>query len=182
MTLGWAWLRSRRLPAVAVVCIAIAVAGASAADASLQLPGLRRSLPLPVVLVVISGLVVTTPLYNRFGGLEASMPRVRLDRALASGVACSLAVLACLPASAAAGPRFPWSPLLALMTVGVLAVVVLGPLAWLPPTVLGFVTVYVDFNYAEPIRTALDGLGIPSLSAALVASALAFARVGPKKT
>lgn len=110
------------------------------------------------------------------------MPRARLDRALASGLACSLAVLACLPVSAAAGYRFPWTPLLALMTVGVLAVVVLGPLAWLPPTVLGFVTVYVDFTYSEPIRSGLDGLGIPLLSAVLLASVLGYAHVGPRTT
>lgn len=180
MTVVWGWLRSRRLPAIALACAAVAVAGALAADTTLRLPGLRRSLPLPFLIVLISGLVVTTPLYDRFGGLEASMPRARLDRALASGLACSLAVLACLPVSASAGYRFPWTPLLALMTVGVLAVVVLGPLAWLPSTVLGFVNVYVDFTYSDPIRSALDGVGVPLLSAALVASAFAYAHFGPR--
>lgn len=180
MTLALAWLRSRHLPAVAVLCLAIAVAGAVAADTTLRLPGLSRSLPMPVVIVLIAGLVVTAPLLDRFGGLEASMPRARLDRALASGLACGLPVLACMPVSASAAGRFPWSPLLALMTAGVLAVIALGPLGWLPPTVLGFATVYIDFTYGEPIRSALDAAGLPVLAAALAVSAAAYAVLGPK--
>lgn len=180
MTLALAWLRSRRLIAVAVACAVVALAGMSAADATLRLPGLRRSLPLSVIVVVVSALVVTTPLCNRFGGLEASMPRARLDRAMAGVLACGLAVLACLPVGVAAAGRFPWSPLLALMTIGVLAVIALGPLGWMPPTVLSLVTLYVDFNYAEPIRSALDAIGLFALSAALVASVLAYAAVGPR--
>jgi len=177
-----AWLRSRRLPAVAAVCAVVALGGALAADATLRLPVLRRSLPLPVLLVLVSALVVTTPLCNRFGGLEAAMPRARLDRALAGGLACGLAVLACLPVSARAGARFSWSTLLGLMIVGVLAVLALGPLGWLPPTVLGLTTIYVDFAYAAPVRSALDAVGLPALSAALVASLLAFAALGPRSS
>lgn len=182
MTLALAWLRSRRLIGVAAACAVVALAGMSAADATLRLPGLSRSLPLSVVIVVVSALVVTTPLCNRFGGLEASMPRARLDRAMAGALACGLAILACLPVSAAAAGRFPWSPLLAIMTIAVLAVIALGPLGWMPPTVLSLVTLYVDFNYAEPIRSALNAVGLLALSAALVASVLAYAALGPRSS
>lgn len=182
MTLALAWLRSRRLTTVAAACAALALAGMSAADATLQLPGLRRSLPLSVVIVVVSALVVTTPLYNRFGGMETSMPRARVDRAMAGALACGLAVLACLPVSAAAAGRFPWSPLLAIMTIAVLAVTALGPLGWMPPTALSLVTLYVDFNNAEPIRSALDAIGLPALSTALVASVLTYAAIGPRSS
>lgn len=182
MTLAVAWLRSRRLPAIAAICAAVALAGALAADTSLRLPGLRRSLPLPVVVVLIASLVVTAPLADRFGGLEAAMPRARLDRALAGSTACALAVLACLPVSASAGFRFPWSTLLALMTVGVLAVIALGPLAWLPPLVLGLTTIYIDFVYDQPIRSALDALPAPVLVAALAASVASYAAIGPRRS
>ena len=107
MTLALAWLRSRRLTMIAAACAVLALAGMSAADATLQLPGLRRSLPRSVVIVVVSALVVTTPLSNRFGGLETSLPRTRVDHALAGAFTCGLAVLACLPVSAAAAGRYP---------------------------------------------------------------------------
>jgi hypothetical protein len=182
MMLALAWLRSRHLPALAAVCAVVAIAGAFAADATLRLPVVRRALPLPVLMVLIPALVATTPLCSRFDALEASLPRGVSDRAMAGGAACALALLACLPVGLAAGPIFPWSALLALMAVGVAAVIVLGPLAWMPTIVLGLGTVYVDFVYAEPIRSALDSVGIAALAATLGASLLAYVIVGPQRS
>lgn len=178
-SLAYAWLRSRSFTTVIVACVVVAVAGALAADATLRLPFLRRSLPLPALVAFLPALVVTTPLYNRFGSLEATLPRATVDRALAGTVACGLAIAACLPASVAAGARFPWTVLLALLSVALLAVIVLGPLAWLPTLVLGFIAMYVDFVYREPIRSALDTVGTPTLAFAVVACIGGFVVYGP---
>ncbi len=180
--LAFGWFRSRNFTIVTLACGVVVLAGALAADATLRLPFLRRSLPLPVLVVLLPALVVTTPLYSRFGNLETSLTRARLDRALAAVVACSLAIVAGLPASAAAGARFPWSLLLALMAVAVLAVMIVGPLAWLPTLVLGLITVYVDFVYREPIRSTLDAVGIPTLAVAVAASVVGFVVHGPRAT
>ncbi len=180
--LAYAWYRSRGFPIVAAACLVSALAGAFAADVTLRLPLLPRSLPLPVIVVLVVTLVMTTPLCNRFGSLETSLARAPLDRAMAGVVACGLAMVACLPASISAGAKFPWSLLLALMTVAVLAVIMLGPLAWLPTTVLGLTTIYVDLVYRDPIRSTLDALGLPTLTIALGVSLAGFIARGPRNS
>lgn len=181
MTLVLAWLRSRRFPGAAAISGVVAVVGASASDVTLELPLLSRELPLPLVLVLVPAVVMTTPLYGRFGDVEPSMVRAPLDRLLAALASTGLALAACLPGGLAAGSRFPWAPLLALMAAAVLAVVVLGELAWLPATVLGLGVVYVDFVYGEPVRRVLDAVGLPVLSAVLTVSVLVYARLGPRR-
>ena len=162
------------------MCGLLALAGALAADATLLLPYLNRRLPLPLMLVVVTATVVPHPLCDRFGGLEACLPRALLDRALAAAAVCSLALLACVPASMSAGGRFPWTPLLALMSAAVLAVTAVGPLAWLPALALGLLTVHVELVYSQPVERALDRVGAPVLLLVLLASVAGYVRRGPR--
>lgn len=181
-TCAIAWIRSRHLHIAAAACLLVAVIGAAAGDATLELPLLRRSLPLPVIVILIPSLVMTGPLCDRLGGLEATLPRAATDRAAAGSAACGLAAAACLPPGLAMGTQFPWSPLLTLMAVAVLAVVLLGELAWLPTTALALTTIYIDFVYQEPIKTELDAIGLVPIVAALAACMLAFVAYGPRRS
>ena len=180
MTLALAWLRSRRLTMIAAACAVLALAGMSAADATLQLPGLRRSLPLSRVIVgVRAGRhdAAVQPI-RRPGDVAAQSPR----RPRASR---SLHLRPCGPRLPARqrGRRRPLPlTLLAIMTIAVQAVTALGPLGWMPPTALSLVTLYVDVNNADPIRSALDAVGLPALSTALVACVLAYAAIGPRSS
>lgn len=178
--LARAWLTSRGFGPAALVCLAMAAAGTVAADATLRLPFVRRSLPLPVLIVLVALVVVVTPLQNRFGPLESSLVRVCLDRGLAGVLACTLAVLASVPAAVSAAGRFPWSVLIALLACSVVAVVLAGPLAWLPTLVAGLATTYVDLAYDEPIRSALDTLGVPTLIVLLLVGLCVFLVKGPR--
>jgi len=162
------------------VCGLLALAGALAADATLLLPYLNRRLPLPLMLVVVTATVVPHPLCDRFGGLEACLPRALLDRALAAAAVCSLALLACVPAGISAGGLFPWTPLLALMSVAVLAVTAFGPLAWLPALTLSLLDVHVELVYSHPVQRALDRLGVPALLLILLISISVYVRRGPR--
>lgn len=178
--LAWAWLTSRGFRLAALVCLVMAAAGTMAADTTLRLPFVQRSLPLPLVIVLAASVVVVTPLQNRFGALESSLVRGRLDRGLAGMLACGLAVLACIPAAVSAAGRFPWSVLIALLVFSVGAVVAAGPLAWLATVVAGLAVTYVDLAYAEPIRSALDALGVPTLLALLLGGLYVFLVRGPR--
>lgn len=175
------WLRSRHFMIVLAFCLLVAVAGAFAADDTLRVPLLQRRLPVSFVIVLMATLVVTVPLCIRFGALERSLPRELSDRAFAAGLACGIAILSCVPAGLAARGLFPWTPLLALLTIGVLAVVLLGPLAWAPTATLAMTLVYIDFVYAQPIKMFLDSVGILSLAALLLLSASAFTVLGPRR-
>lgn len=173
------WLRSRGFGTALAVVAATALVGGLAGDATLRLPFVERSLPLPVVVLLVAVVVVVTPVQDRFGGLEASLARRRADRLLAGALACGLAVLGCLPAAVAAGALFPWSVFIALLALAVAAVVVVGDLAWLPTVVVGLGVTYVDLVYGQPVRSALDALGLPALAALLLAALLLFVLHGP---
>ncbi len=173
------WLRSRGFGAALVVVVAAALAGGLAGKTTLQLPFVERSLPLPVVVLLVAVVVVVTPVQDRFGGLEASLARRRSDRVLAGALACSLAVLGCVPAAVAAGGLFPWSVFVALLAFSVLAVVLAGSLAWLPTVLVGLGVTYVDLVYGQPVRSALDALGLPALAALLLAALGLYVLRGP---
>lgn len=175
------WVRSRGFGPALLVSGATAVAGGLAADTTLQLPFVQRSLPLPVVVLLVAVIVVVTPIQDRFGGLEASLARRRTDRSLAAALACSLAVLACAPAAVSAAGLFPWSVFVALLVVSVAAVVVVGPLAWLPTIFAGLAVTYVDLVYGQPVRSALDALGLPALAAFLLAALGLYVLRGPSR-
>ncbi|KQX65680.1 hypothetical protein ASD06_08605 [Angustibacter sp. Root456] len=177
MALGW--LRSRGFVGALVVAAATAIAGGVAADTTLQLPLVQRSLPLPVVVLLVAVIVVVTPIQDRFGGLEASLERRRTDRLLAGALACSLAVVACGPAAMSARERLPWSVFVGLLVVAVMAVVVVGAFAWLPTVVVGLAVTYVDLVYGQPVRSALDTVGLPVLSALLMAALGLYVLRGP---
>lgn len=173
------WLRSRSFGTAVAAAATTAVAGGLAADATLQLPFVQRALPLPVVVLLVAVVVVVTPIQDRFGGLEDSLGRRRTDRVLAGALACSLAVLGCMPAAVAAGGLFPWSVFVALLAFSVLAVVLAGPLAWLPTVLVGLAATYVDLVYGQPVRSALDALGLPALAAFLLAALGLYVLRGP---
>lgn len=69
-----AWLRSRRFAALTAVCLAIAVAGAFAPDSSLLLPFVTQRFPMPLLLVLLPAVVLTTPLCD-----EAATPSQSRD-------------------------------------------------------------------------------------------------------
>lgn len=177
-----AWLRSRRFPALGAVCLAIAAAGALAADSSLLLPFVNRRLPMPLLLVLLPAVVLTTPLCDRFGGLERHMARTVAERGLAVALAVSLVAAASLPAAVASDFQFPRSPLLALMALALVGVATLGALAWLPSVVIGMAVMYVDFIYEAPIRSALDTLGSPLLCLSVLLAGVVYAVRGPRAT
>lgn len=173
------WLRSRGLIVVIAACLVVALLGALTADVTLRLPYIRRSLPMPLVVVLVAALVIATPLQRRFGELEGSFARAAVDRAVAGLLTCALALIACAPASQSAAGAFPWALLLALMIVSVLAVVWLGSLAWFAPVLLGLASIYVDLTQNAVISTALEALGLPVLAAALVIALAVFVVRGP---
>lgn len=175
------WLRSRHFFVVLAFCLLIAGVGAYAGDGIVRLPFLQRRLPVPFIVVLMATLVVTVPLCSRFGALERSLPRELPDRALAVALACGVALLSCLPAGLVTGGLFPWTPLLALLCLGVLAVLLLGPLAWAPTATLAMALIYIDFIYAQPIKTFLDSVGVPVLVGLLVLSASTFTVLGPRR-
>lgn len=174
------WLRSRRFPGIAALCLLVGLVSPLAADVTLVLPFINRRLPIPLLLVLLPSVVLTAPLCDRFGGLERNLPRANLDRGLAAGLAIVLVLATSLPGAVAASGLFPWTPLLALMTLALLAVVLLGTLAWLPAVTLGVVYVYVDFVYAQPLRIGLDDVGVPLLSLALLLAAATYIAWGPR--
>jgi hypothetical protein len=177
-----AWLRSRRFPALAAVCLAVAVAGSFAADSSLLLPFVNRRFPMPLLLVLLPAVVLTTPLCDRFGGLERHMGRTVAERGLAVALAVLLVAAASLPAALAAGALFPTTPLLALMALAVTGVVALGALAWLPSVVVGMAVMYADFIYQAPVRSALDTLGSALLGLTVLLAGVVYAVRGPRAT
>ncbi|MGN6612273.1 MAG: hypothetical protein ACTHLJ_10905 [Angustibacter sp.] len=174
-----AWLRSRGFGVALAVVAVTALVGALAADTTLQLPFVQRSIPLPVLVLLVAVIVVVTPIQDRFGGLEASLARQRTDRLLAAALACSLAVLACAPAAASAAGLFPWSVFLALLGFSVVAVVVAGALAWLPTVVVGLAVTYVDLVHDQAVRSTLDALGVPVLVALLLGALGLYVLRGP---
>lgn len=182
ISLSWAWLRSRGFHLAMIGCAIVALSGALASGVTLRLPFLRHPLPLPVLAVLVTVLVVTTSLQARFAVVERTLLRVRLDRAVAGIVACGLAGASCLPAGLATSRAVPWNLLVALMTVATVAVVLLGPMAWLTPLVIGLACLYADLRYHHVVSHALDDLGGPVLTAALVVSLAAFVRFGPRSS
>lgn len=173
------WLRSRGFGVAFGVAAATALAGGLAAHATLRLPFVQRSLPMPVVVLLVALVVVVTPVQDRFGGLEGSLVRGRADRLLAASLACGLAVLGCVPAAVAAAGLFPWSVFIALLVLAVVAVILLGPLAWLPTVVAGLAVTYIDLGYGQPVRSALNAVGLPVLSALLLAALGLYVLRGP---
>lgn len=178
--LVWAWLRSRTFIGVSALCALVAVVSALAADATLLLPLINRTLRLPLLLLLLPSVVLTSPLQDRFGGMERRLRHSQRDRGLAVVLGCALVMATCTPAAAAAGERFPWRALAVLMVAAVAAVVLLGPLAWLVSTTLGMTYVYADVGNGERIRTTLDTAPAPLLAAALVAAATAYIVRGPR--
>lgn len=179
--LATAWLRSRGLTTTLAVLLLVAVAGALAADVTLRLPYVRRSLPVPLALVALTGLVIAIPLQNRFGDLERSFPRGTAERGFAGCLVCALAAAACVPAGLSAVGAFPWRLLFALMAATVVAVVLVGPFAWLAPLVLGLAVMYVDLQRNAVITSALNTVGMTKLVLALVVALLVFAARGPAR-
>lgn len=175
------WLRSHGFGWAAVACLVLTVLGALAGDATLQLPGVPRSVPLPVVVIVVAALIVTTPLQSRFGELDATLPRAEQDRAMTSLLTCGLAVIACLPISRASSGRFSWAVMLVMVTVAVVAVVLVGPLAGLPTAVVGLAATYADAAYGDPVRRLLDEVGPVALSGLLAVSLLVYVGRGPAR-
>lgn len=179
MALALGWLRSRAFVTAALVVVVAATLGGVAADTTLRLPFIQRSLPVPVLVLLVAAIVVVTPLQDRFGGLEASMARGRADRGLAGGLACSLAVMACVPAALSAAGVFPWNVFIALLAFSIVAVVVAGALAWLPTVAVGLAVTYVDLVYGAPVRSTLDAVGLPVLFVVLVSALLLYVARGP---
>jgi len=71
--------------------------------------------------------------------------------------------------------------LFALMAATVVAVVLVGPFAWLAPLVLGLAVMYVDLQRNAVITLALNTVGMTKLVLALVVALLLFAARGPAR-
>lgn len=177
--LAGAWLRSRGFPTAVVAGLLVAVAGALAGDVTLRLPYLQRSLPVPLVLITLTALVIATPLQSRFGDVERSFTRGTAERGVAGCLACFIAVAACVPASLRTAGAFPWRLLLALAAATVLAVVLVGPFAWLASLTLGLAAMYANLTRDGIVNTTLDDVGTTALVVTVLVALLVFAARGP---
>lgn len=174
------WLRSRRFPLVAALLAVVALLGGVAAQETVRIPLLRNPVQMPIMLLLVVVAIAGVPLPDRFGLLERSFARAAVDRTGAAVLACGLSVASLLPAVALNASRFPWSLLLALMTLAVLGVCLLGSLGWLPALVGALVSVYVELNDRQAVTGALDRLGVPALLGLLAAAVALFVLRGPR--
>ncbi|MGO1974745.1 MAG: hypothetical protein ACTH2Q_17450 [Propionibacteriaceae bacterium] len=142
----------------------------------------------PVVLGMFVGVFATSlvlvPLMSAFPELEGSLPReagTRAIRVALSGVLL-LGVLFAAHLSCPPGPegRMILVLPLALSALGMLAVCVIGEIAWAPPMGLGLVLIIVDGTVDEPVTSVMQGIPVRVILGAWAMAAVILVWRGPR--
>ena len=169
--LVWTVARVRRMPVVLPFAVAVALAGLLAADGSLLLPLVPRSLPVPVLLSVVAGILVAAPLASSPVVEIGAVARRRGERAIALGLILSMTLLSIAPAIESGQGLISWNQPLTVVAVALASVVVLDRMAWLPTTVVTVGGTYLDLNSLGTLsQTLRDAGSVPLLAVAVLAS------------
>lgn len=176
--LVWTVARVRRMPVILPFAGIVALAGLLAADDSLLLPLVPRSLPVPVLLSVVAGILVAAPLASSPVVEIGAVARRRSERAIALGLTLSLTLLSIAPAIESGQGSISWNQPLTVVAVALVSVVALDRMAWLPTTTVTIGWIYLDLNSLGTLSESLRDAGrLPLLAAAL--SAAVFVLHGP---
>jgi hypothetical protein len=149
-------------------------------------PGLTHTVPAPVLVAFAVVVVTLTPLYASFPELQRTLPGEQRRRTVRAASSVVLGLAAALPAwlsapSDLSGPVPPAAPLaLVLLAAGLVALVVLGDLAWAAVLVLALGALLGDGGVNRPVTRALEFVPLPVLSVALLAGLVVYATWGPR--
>jgi hypothetical protein len=168
----------RRLHVILPFAVLTAVAGAVSGSGSFILPGAAQSIPLPVLLAVVGGVLVAAPLTSSATAEIGPVARVRHERAIALLLSLSLTVLSVLPAVLVSRGSVSWNEPLSIIAVALASVVLFDRFAWLPTTIASIGGMYLDLSSLGALSQALRDSG-PWPSVACLAVSAAFVVVGP---
>ena len=169
--LVWTVARVRRMPVVLPFAVAVALAGLLAADGSLLLPLVPRSLPVPVLLSVVAGILVAAPLASSPVVEIGAVARRGSERAIALGLILSMTLLSIAPAIESGQGLISWNQPLTVVAVALASVVVIDRMAWLPTTVVTVGGTYLDLNSLGTLSQTLRDAGpVPLLAVAVLAA------------
>lgn len=164
----------------------LAVVSWGSRTAMVNLPVLAELVPARLLVSVAAVVVALTPLYSTFPELERSLVREPRTRVVRVAVAVALAFVAVLPGwlSATVVPEWPIRTdvalFLLLVACGLLALVVLGDLAWIVALSLGLLSIFADLTPQRPVTTFLAHTPISIPLVLLLLSAAALIWRGPR--
>jgi hypothetical protein len=164
---------------------ALGIIGWAGRNAVVNFPIVSDPVPARLVVGIAVSVIALLPLYSSFPELERTLtrePRMRLVRVT---LAPALTLLAVAPAWWDANANGPWRSnaiLLGLLLVaGILAVTVIGELAWTVPLSLGVLSVILDAWPAQRVTRILDGLPASVTVGAFVSAAAWYVWRGPHR-
>lgn len=149
-------------------------------------PVVAEAVQARLLVVVAAVLVALIPLYASFPALEGTLLREGRLRALRVLAAVALALVAVLPAWLAMTSLRQGSVdaevrlLLVLLSVGLVAIVWVGDLAWAVGLSTGLVSIFADTQVNRPVSTALLAVPVAVFVVLLVVAGALVVRNGPR--
>lgn len=177
-----AQIRAHRWDLTAALAAALAVTGWLSRSALVPFPLVADPVPARILVGVGVSLVALLPLYGAFPALETTLVREQRLRVARVAATILVAAAAVSPAwSATDDPR--WNGNLALleltMAAGVLAVTVVGELAWAVPFSIGILAVVLDNGGEQRVTRVLDAVPAWLTGLLLLVAGAVYARRGP---
>ncbi len=178
-------LRAHRWPITVLLTLVLGMLGWAGRNTTLNFPLVNDPVSARLILAIGVSVIVVLPLYSAFAELELTLPReprLRLARAIAAPALASSAVI---PAWIGQGGQQIFLPnlllLILLISSGLLAVTLIGELAWVIPFTLGVLAVIADGGPSQRVSRTLEATP-PALIIALWAIAtVTYLRRGPKR-
>lgn len=173
--------KARRWHTCLALALVLGATGYLSRSAVVQLPVVDGAVPVRLLVAVAAVVVALTPMYPTFTSVLPTLARDNLLRRLRPGGAIVLALVAYLPAAVGVREAGPDTRvLLALLAVGLVAVVLVGELTWAVVLTLGLGVLVVDSAPGAPVTRLLVACTTAGLAVAVVLAAGVLAVRGPR--